>query len=433
MRIMRFFMNLNWLLNWNFKSRQSFLLAHKLHRYPATFLPELAEKVISTYSKEGDVVLDIFSGSGTTILEARRLQRQAIGIELNPLAILITQVKNTYIKSAILLNEVEKWRQAFLTTECQDKLNINNIDYWFHATTIKSLSSALSALAVVSDNRVQDFLKVCLSEILREVSWCVHSGFKIHRDKSKFEKSLAFDKLDLLKKLEPVLSRNIQAIEQLKDIQTDFSLHFQDSRLYCEKILPQSVDLILTSPPYGDSKTTVAYGQFSAFSSELFNLNSLSNNAVRHLDNDLLGGQTKNVDVNELVQHSLTLQNIQELFLAREKLAVDEKESKRTLERLKDILTFYADLELCIKNGSEYLKQEGFFVLVTASRIVHNTKLHTDIIISELAQHYGLTLKNIYYRDILNKRMPSKVSAINVKGVVADTMTKESIIVLQKN
>lgn len=108
------------------------------------------------------------------------MQRQAIGIELNPLAILITQIKNTYIESAILLNEVEKWKQAFLTTEGQDKLNINNIDYWFHATTIKSLSSALSALAVVSDNRVQDFLKVCLSEILREVSWCVHSGFKIH-------------------------------------------------------------------------------------------------------------------------------------------------------------------------------------------------------------------------------------------------------------
>lgn len=55
-------MDLDWLLNWSFKSRQSFLLAHKLHCYPATFLPELAEKVISTFSKEDDVVLDIFSG-----------------------------------------------------------------------------------------------------------------------------------------------------------------------------------------------------------------------------------------------------------------------------------------------------------------------------------------------------------------------------------
>lgn len=90
-------------------------------------------------------------------------------------------------------------------------------------------------------------------------------------------------------------------------------------------------------------------------------------------------------------------------------------------------------MDKCIKNGASYLKKDGFFVLVTASRIVHDTKLHTDIIIAELGRHYGLRLKNIYYRDIHNKRMPKKVSATNVIGEKTDTMTEESIIVLQKN
>lgn len=57
------------------------------------FNPELAEKIILAFSKENDVVLDIFSGSGTTVLEARKLGRQAKGIEINPLAMLIAKVK----------------------------------------------------------------------------------------------------------------------------------------------------------------------------------------------------------------------------------------------------------------------------------------------------------------------------------------------------
>lgn len=70
--------------------------------------------------------------------------------------------------------------------------------------------------------------------------------------------------------------------------------------------------------------------------------------------------------------------------------------------------------------------------MVTASRIVHDTKLHTDIIISEMGNVIGFKLKNIHYRDIPNKRMPNKVSAKNIVGVVSPTMTVESIIIMQK-
>ena len=110
----------------------------------------------------------------------------------------------------------------------------------------------------------------------------------------------------------------------------------------------------------------------------------------------------------------------------------DSKSQKRSLDRLKDIISFYNDLDKCIENASVYLKKNGFFVLVTASRIVHETKLHTDIIVSELARNYGFKLKNIYYREIHNKRMPKKVSATNIAGETTLTMTEESIIVLQK-
>lgn len=426
--------NLNWLLEWSFKERENTLLAHKIHRYPAMFIPELAEKIILAFSKENNVVLDIFSGSGTTVLEARKLNRNALGIEINPLAFLISKVKNTYIDEKIIDKEVKKWKQAFLENQFSEH-QITNKDFWFHEITNISLNDAVGAIEFIEDENVKDFIKICISEIIREISYCVHSGFKMHKDKKKEINQLRFHKLDFLEKIKPIIQRNKLAVQQLSILNQHkypFKVFFNDSRNFIEEIGYESVDLILTSPPYGDSKTTVAYGQFSAFSSEIFGLQSFYDRPIRHLDVDLLGGKTKQLDIAELNEKSITIKNIQELFLGRIFLSSDEKEKKKIAQRLKDILSFYNDLDKCIENGSYYLKKNGFFVLVTASRIVHNTKIHTDNIIAELSAQYGLKLKNIYYRDILNKRMPRKVSATNIKGNTTPTMLEESIIVLQK-
>ena len=48
-------------------------------------MPEaLAEKIIKRGSKEGDLVLDVFAGSGTSLVVAKKLNRNFIGIEINP-------------------------------------------------------------------------------------------------------------------------------------------------------------------------------------------------------------------------------------------------------------------------------------------------------------------------------------------------------------
>jgi len=95
-------------------------------------------------------------------------------------------------------------------------------------------------------------------------------------------------------------------------------------------------------------------------------------------------------------------------------------------------MSFYDDLDKCLENGSYYLKNNKYFILVTGSRIVKEIKLHTDIIIAELGEQYNLRLSSIFYRNIINKRMPAKISSTNIKGEKTSTMTKESIIILQK-
>lgn len=52
-------------------------------RHPAPFPPELPRRLIKMYSFVGDMILDPFLGSGTTMIEAARLNRSSIGVEVN--------------------------------------------------------------------------------------------------------------------------------------------------------------------------------------------------------------------------------------------------------------------------------------------------------------------------------------------------------------
>lgn len=83
-------------IGWEFKNSDTQYLSHNIHRYSGKFIPQIAHSAIELLTSPGDVVLDPYLGSGTTALEAMLLGRKCIGVDLNPLAILISQVKTQY-------------------------------------------------------------------------------------------------------------------------------------------------------------------------------------------------------------------------------------------------------------------------------------------------------------------------------------------------
>lgn len=423
----------SWLFNWTFKTRRDYLATHNIHKYPAVFIPELVEKIINTFSKKGETVVDIFAGSGTTLVESFLLDRESIGIELNPLACLISKTKFTYIADGDLKSIVAILKKSFFCSTAK-KIQFDNISFWFHDETIQSISDFLKAIRIFDNENIRNLVLVSFSEIVRKISYCNHGGFKMHRDIKKVDKG--YNKEEFFNELLPVLQVNIDAISsysnKTKNKKNLPIIINSDSTIFQKDIGKEKADLIITSPPYGDSSTTVAYGQFSRLSSQILGLETLSGASIAQLDNDLLGGKTNHIDTLSYKTCSITLQNVVELFNLRIEVAIEKKEKKKQKDRLKDIISFYDGLYNCMKNASLYLKDEKFFVLVTSSRVVHSVKLHTDLIIAEFGATLGFKLKNIYYRDIHNKRMPSQVSATNIKGETAPTMTEESIIILQK-
>lgn len=170
------------------------------------------------------------------------------------------------------------------------------------------------------------------------------------------------------------------------------------------KIAENSVDVVITSPPYGDSHTTVVYGQYSRLSSEWLGI-------LKHnVDTVSMGGRKL---------QSSTLFNCEPLDSAIRE--VRENNLKRSLE----VGSFYADLERSIENVSKVIKNVGSACYVVANRKVTGVSLPTDQAIQCFFEKYGFIHVDTFTRAIPNKRMPSKNSPSNVAGKTEETMSKE--------
>lgn len=82
-------------IDWDFPDAKTSYLTHGLHPYPAKYIPQIPNALIQELSSVGDIVGDIFCGSGTTLVEALLLKRNAVGVDANPLACLISAAKTT--------------------------------------------------------------------------------------------------------------------------------------------------------------------------------------------------------------------------------------------------------------------------------------------------------------------------------------------------
>jgi len=409
--------------SWDFRGEKTKSYTHGLHTYPAMFIPQVARRLLQKYSKKNDAVCDIFCGSGTALIESRLLGRNSYGIDLNPLAIFLAKVKTTEISGSKLTKEYFK-----LLDKMQDvkkyqikKPNFLNIDFWFKDIVIIELAKIKKAIKEIKDKKIQNFFLVGFSETVRLASNTKNGEFKLVRMKKEQLNNYNPNVLDLFKKK---TERNIKAMGEFEknvDKKTWTKIIYGDSSKDNPELLGiknNSIDFILTSPPYGDSRTTVAYGQFSRLSAQWIDIFKDPNKASG-VDNELLGGRA----VKEL-KHSLNSHYLDNSI---------DKITRKDEKRAREVLSFNIDLNKCLKQAYRILKKNKYFCLVVGNRLVKQVRIPTDFIIAELGENIGFTCEDIIVRNIPGKRMPIKTSPTNIAGELEETMSKESIVVLRKN
>ncbi|MEK7104214.1 MAG: transcriptional repressor LexA, partial [Patescibacteria group bacterium] len=255
--------------SWDYKGEKTKTYTHGIHTYPAMFIPQVAKRLLENYSKPGETICDIFCGSGTALVESKLLGINAYGIDLNPLAIFLAKAKTTPINPLALtseyfklLSEIEKIKGTEI-----EKPNFNNINFWFKEKVIIQLAKIKKAILKIKDISIRNYFMVSFSETVRLSSNTKNGEFKLIRMKKEKLENYNPDVLGIFKKKTEANIKGMTDFYKDVDKETWTKIIYGDSSK-TNAIKDSSIDCIITSPPYGDSRTTVAYGQFSRLSAQ---------------------------------------------------------------------------------------------------------------------------------------------------------------------
>ena len=272
----------------NFHGQVSGYASHNFHSFPAKFPPQIPRKFIDAFTNPGDTVLDPMMGSGTTILEAFLAGRQAIGVDIDPLSLLVSKVKVTPVNfqevniigdhilcEAELALRDDRQRIEKILDNRWDLKTKQFINYWFAPETQLELQALVEQIEKTADKDARDFFVLAFSSIIITKSGGVSLALDLghtrpHKAKivlNKAGQSIVGKTLrDSLTEREKVLSKTIGS--PLEEFRRRIHKNLNGlpevgkgtlvpqlalGNAQCLPTEDASVDLIVTSPPYASN------------------------------------------------------------------------------------------------------------------------------------------------------------------------------------
>jgi site-specific DNA-methyltransferase (cytosine-N4-specific) len=259
------------------KTRPKHYLLHELHSYKGRYYPQLIKPLINTLDGSSKTVLDPFVGCGTTLIESKLASMNSIGVDLNPIACFISQVKMKCfdIDSKSVVDEINRilpllrreisvlqtrgqtYLESFLGeiasigVSATPLLSAKTVSGWFSPGVLEELLLIRSNLEQIENSDVRDFALLALSSIVKRVSnW----------DPGSIRQQLAKTPRHDVRVLEIFrerLERNISMLKAFESIRGRLSFDpevtskiLQGDSRKLDSIADGSIDMVITSPPY---------------------------------------------------------------------------------------------------------------------------------------------------------------------------------------
>jgi DNA modification methylase len=254
-------------LDWDFQNTRKDDSAHSLHPYPAKFVPQLARQAILTLSLPGEVVLDPFSGGGTTAVEAAATGRHCLAIDANPVGNAITQAKVTPLSTADTraLKHLEATLLAFQRSDLTACSNvwlpsIPKVEKWYRNDIFRALGLINAQIVALERQRARALAQVAF----------IHAAARLSFQDSETRYASRPREMDLLDAPRAVIAelRRMRRLAQRTSAPTAERIRIVegDSRDPASfELTPGSAGLVITSPPYPNAYDYHLYHRFRLF------------------------------------------------------------------------------------------------------------------------------------------------------------------------
>lgn len=388
---------------------------HGYHKYPAKFIPQLARKCILENSNEGDLIMDTFCGCGTTIVESLIYGRKGIGIDINPVAVMISKAKTTPINPEKLEEAKEKlFNLIDNKKELKDKEFNERIIYWFPTKEVRlNLLSILESIKSLKEEDLKNFFLCGFSQILKNCSIWLAKSNKPTRDFNKKQQ----DPIRLFKlQINRMMKGNLELynLTRGKFIKEN-NIFFSDAR----KIPTEnnSVKMIVTSPPYITSYEYADLHQLTALWLEY-------TKSLLDFRKGFIGSVHKEDIDHNGIKSQLAIKTIEDLHKKSKKEALGTK-------------NYFLEMQECFQEMHRILKPNGRACIVIGNTKIKGVDILNAEIFVEIMNNLGFKTYKIIKREVPSKILPqtrdSKTGRFaNTKDADRISYKYEFILIMEK-
>ena len=250
-------------LDWDFHGDKSDSPFSDLHFHPGRFVPQIPAALIGSLTSPGDRVVDPFCGSGTTLVEAQRLGRLGVGIDLNPVSCLVSRSKTLTLLadqvSKLLLGSLDRLT-SFRLENASTVSNLEEVpagvqlEKWYHPETGEQLRVIWAFINAQVDLTERELLTFCFSAALMTCCAETRSWGYVCDNTQPLESRYVDAMSTFREKVESVIDAYQRRDRRwlVSDAQTLKPVLVLEGDAYARlrEIPDNSVDLIVTSPPY---------------------------------------------------------------------------------------------------------------------------------------------------------------------------------------
>ena len=390
----------------------------RLHPYPAMVADCLAAELSRRYVRTGDRVLDPFCGTGRTLLAAAERGGHCLGVDVNPLAVIVSTAKAHRYSLDRLLAFRDKFKRRVQRRRSSSVLDFESGRRvsWFSAKARRELTDIIALLNAEPCTHAELYLFASiLSATARDVSFCRKDQWKIHRmaaaSRAVFRKSAwtVFESrldyvVDEVRRLPPLQGTCRFLRESSTALPTRMSRHYEGN-----------FDVAITSPPYGDSQTTVQYGGIS----------SLCLGVLRHLNRLNVAPMSSSEIDNRCLGGTNVKRGCRDFDLKRYWCGVQGSGDSA-------ITNFLDDVKVSCHATIKMLKPKATAVFVVARRRVAGHPLKLDRFLIDTMLQASWHVATVQTRQIVGKMTPYLIDSRGhgARGAASHTPTMRREYVL---